>query len=760
MTIARGSTLGPYEILSLIGAGGMGQVYRAKDLKLGRDVAVKVLREELAAHPERLRRFEQEARSASALNHPNIIHIYDIGKHGETPYIAMEFVEGKTLREVLSEEPLPTKKLLQLATQIAEGLAKAHSAGIVHRDLKPENLMVSSDGYVKILDFGLAKLLPQPGIDSEAATITKEGTVAGAVMGTAGYMSPEQVRGEPADHRTDIFSIGCVLYELVCGRRAFSKDTAAEAMTAILKEEPSDLRSLAGDLPPSLTNIVRRCLEKRPEARFQTGQDLAFALRSALLDDSGPIVHATSEEKSIVVLPFENLSPAPDQEYFVDGLTEEIISDLAKVGALRVISRTSAMQLKGTDKDLRTIGRELSVRYVLEGSVRRAGNALRITAQLIDAATDTHLWAEKYRGTLDDVFDIQEKVSRSIVGELELRLTPDEEKKIAERPIEDTQAYECYMRARQEIYRFSDVGFNRALQLIEQGLEIVGDNELLYATMGHAYVEQLLWGQKTDPGDLLEAERCTEKVFALNPDSAHGFNLRAMIHYKKGERIDAARMFKRVLAIDPNNSDALVWLTSLYTRAGQTTPPRPLIQKLLDIDPLSSINHTWMGWINYWETGSTSPPLDAFRRMYETDPHNPYGQWIYSYFLAQAGRSHEAFRLLDLLIDRVPNMAFGRLARFLKAALKGNRDEAIASVSQELESWARWDDVGSSYMADCYALAGDTAQALDWMENAIRLGFINYRHYSLDRFLDGIRDDKRFQQIMERVKYEWEHFEV
>jgi len=516
----------------------------------------------------------------------------------------------------------------------------------------------------------------------------------------------------------------------------------------------------AGDLPALLASIVRRCLEKRPEARFQTGQDLAFALRSALQDDSGPIAHDIPEEKSIVVLPFENLSPDPDQDYFADGLTEEIISDLAKVGALRVISRTSAMQLKGTDKDLRTIGRELSIRYVLEGSVRRAGNALRITAQLIDADTDTHLWAEKYTGTLDDVFDIQEKVSRSIVGELELRLTPDEEERIAERPIEDIRAYECYMRARQEIYRFSDAGFNRALQLIGQALEIVGDNELLYATMGHAYVEQLVWGQKTDPGVLREVERCAEKAFALNPESAHGFNLRAMIHYKKGERVEAARLFKKVLAIDPNNSDALVWLTSLYVRAGQTAPLRPLVQELLDIDPLSSINHTWMGWIGFLETDSTSSLLDSFRRMHEMDPDNPYGLWAYAYYLAQAGRSQEAYELLDLLVRNVPNMAFGRIARFFMAALKGNRGEAIASVSQELENWASWDDLGSWWMADCCALVDEAAQALDWMKNAIRLGFINYPQFSRDRFLDGLRDDERFQRIMERLKYDWEHFEV
>jgi TolB-like protein len=538
------------------------------------------------------------------------------------------------------------------------------------------------------------------------------------------------------------------------------RDTAAEIMTAIMKEEPSDLRALVSDIPLSLADTIRRCLEKNPEARFQTGQDLAFALRSALQDGSGPIVQPAPGEKSIVVLPFANLSPDPENEYFADGLTEEIISDLSQIRSLRVISRTSAIRYKDTDKDVPTIGNELGVTHVLEGSVRKVAENLRITVKLVDAARDAHVWSHKFSGTVEDVFDIQENVSGSIVGELELHLTPDEKKRIAERPIEDVRAYDCFLRARQEIYRFSDAGFSRALELIGRALEIVGDNGLLYATMGHVYAEQLVWGQETDPSHLQEIERCAAKASALNPESAHANNLRAMIHYKRGERVEAARLFKKVLTVDPNNSDALVWLTSLYCRAGQADPQRPLIEKLLEIDPLSSINRTWMGWIEYWETGSTAAPLESFRRMYETDPENPYGLWWYAYLLAQSGQSDEASGFLDRLALRFPNMAFGRIARFFRAALGGNRNEAIESVSPELEGWANWDDGGSSAMADCYALVGEKSRALDWIENSIRLGFVNYPHYSLDRFLDGVRGEERFRQIMERLKHQWERFEV
>ena len=279
MTLQPGTQLGHYEITSLLGSGGMGEVYRAKDHKLGRDVAIKVLREELASDPERLRRFEQEARSASALNHPNIITIHDIGKHEATPYIAMEFVEGKTLREMLADGPLPTKKLLQLATQIAEGLAKAHSAGIIHRDLKPENLMVTSDGYVKILDFGLAKLLPEAvDFGSEEITITKELTRAGVILGTVGYMSPEQASGRPLDHRSDQFSFGSILYEMATGKIAFKRETAAQMLAAIIEGEPEPVAKVNPNVPPHLRVIVERCLEKHPEERYESTRDLAREL--------------------------------------------------------------------------------------------------------------------------------------------------------------------------------------------------------------------------------------------------------------------------------------------------------------------------------------------------------------------------------------------------------------------------------------------------------------------------------------------------
>ena len=392
-----GKSFGHYGVLERLGSGGMGEVYRAKDLKLGRDVAIKVLPEELASDPEPLRRFEQEARAASALNHPNIITIYEIGEYEGTPFIAMEHVEGETLREILAEAPLPTKKLLQIATQIAEGLAKAHAAGIVHRDLKPENLMVRSDGLVKILDFGLAKLTGPPvEIQSETETKTKLGTQVRTILGTVQYMSPEQASGRSVDHRSDQFSLGLILYEMATGKATFKRDTAAATLAAIIEGKAEPMTRLDPSLPGSFRRTVERCLLKEPEGRYASTDELAKELeqardgvggllagvwlrRSAMIAMVGfvaallavvglnlgeirdRLLGGPSGIQSIAVLPLRNVSGDPEQEYFSDGMTEALISNLAKIGALKVISRTSVMRYKGTEKSLPEIARELNV---------------------------------------------------------------------------------------------------------------------------------------------------------------------------------------------------------------------------------------------------------------------------------------------------------------------------------------------------------------------------------------------------------------
>jgi serine/threonine protein kinase len=426
MTLSSGHRLGPYEILSPIGAGGMGEVLKAKDTRLQRTVAVKVLPSELASDAERRSRFEREAHAASALNHPNITTVFDIGEDEGTHYIVMELVEGKTLRELLDEGPLSTDKLLPIATQIAEGLAKAHGAGIVHRDIKPENVMVTDDRLVKILDFGLAKLVPQGSEEgSEAPTETRV-TQQGVFMGTVPYMSPEQAASRRVDYRSDQFSFGSILYEMATGKRAFKKQTVPETLAAIIEEDPEPIRKLNEAVPGELSAILERCLAKDPAGRYESTGDLARELKSVpetlspwrarrrvlwgaaavvvvlLAAAVGPSLKGLWDQltsragpapiESIAVLPLRNLSGDPEQEYFSDGMTEALITDLAKVSGLKVIAPHSAMRYKGTDKPLAEVARELGVDAVVEGSALRAGDTVRIMAQLIDPKTEQALW--------------------------------------------------------------------------------------------------------------------------------------------------------------------------------------------------------------------------------------------------------------------------------------------------------------------------------------------------------------------------------
>jgi serine/threonine protein kinase len=755
-----GQTLGHYRIVEKIGEGGMGEVYRAHDERLDRDVAIKVLHESVAQDADRLARFEREAKAVAKLAHPNILDVYELGDHEGRPFMATELLEGETLRERLGGASLGWRKATEIGAAIAEGLAAAHGAGIIHRDLKPDNVFLTSDGRVKILDFGLARDVAAAAPDETHSPTVSRYTDPGAVMGTAGYMSPEQVCGETVDQRSDIFALGSVLYEMATGRRAFARDTAAETMTAILKEEPSDLRALVSGIPLSLADVVRRCLEKNTEARFQTGQDLAFALRSAIQDGSGPIVQPTPDEKSIVVLPFANLSPDPENEYFADGLTEEIISDLSQIRSLRVISRTSAIRYKNTDKDMSNIGRELNVTHVLEGSVRKAGENLRITAQLVDAARDAHMWAQKYSGTIDDVFDIQEKVSRSIVHELEIRLTPDEDKRIAERPIADVYAYECFLRARHEAFQCREDALDRAIQYLQRALDIVGENALLYSLMGFTYWNRYNISDQMDEAYLDEAERCATKVFALAPGSSHGDRLQAWIAFFRGTQREMVSLAKKASDMNPADPETLFLLCLAYFYCGNAAALQEAIDRLSEIDPLNPLLHVLAAFAPCME-GRMDLALDSARRGYQENPDVPQVQLYYAFYLGMNNRLEEAASVLDHHISQNEGTIFAPFGSMMGSAFRGERADAVKSLTPASRS-KLWKDKEFAWLvADCFALIDEKEEALDWLEHAVELGFINYPLLSKhDPYLENLRADERFKKLMERVKYDWEHFEV
>jgi len=758
-----GRTLAHYRITAAIGAGGMGEVYRATDQKLGREVALKVLPAEMAASPERLERFQREAKALAALDHPGIVTVHSVEEADGVHFFTMQLVEGEPLDRIIPKGGLPGEQLLAIATPLADALAAAHDRGIVHRDLKPANVMVTKEGRVKVLDFGLARVTGSaPGAPADSEVETEMRTREGVVMGTVPYMSPEQVSGRPLDHRTDVFSLGVVLYEMASGRRPFVGGSTAELGSAILRDTPPALTSLRAGLPEELTRIVARCLEKDPGARFQSMKDVRGALH-ALNAGGASAPHASADTKSIVVLPFANLSPDPDTEYFSDGLTDEIITDLSRVRALRVISRSSAMRLKGDARGLAAIGRDLSCRYVLEGSVRRAANSLRITARLVDAPNDVQLWADKYGGTLDDVFDIQERVSRAIVDALEIRLTPQEAAQLVERPIADVRAQESYLRARSEIWSFLPGGLDVAISHLEAALRLIGDNALLYQGLGVAYFQYVNVGAAIGREEefIKKSEWCADKIFALDPESPRGYLVRAALQLCRGEIHGCGRSLRRVLQAFPKDILALqLYAHVLGWLGGKPDAAAPLAARLVDVDPLNAMSLLASVTVPLF-AGRFSEALEPGRRMLALDPVTPVWRSNYVMALSYAQRLDEA-EALTAGIAAEPDSDMGTWWMGLcRAAWRADRAEVLRLADGPYQQVAAWDAEVPWALASAHAAVGAKDEALLWLDRAIERGMINYPFLSEhDRYLDNVRGDARFRELMGRAKREWERFEV
>jgi serine/threonine protein kinase/Tfp pilus assembly protein PilF len=639
--VAAGTRLGPYEIVELIGRGGMGEVFRARDARLGRDVALKLLPSDFRKDANRMRRFEQEARAASSLNHPNILTIYEIGETNGTPFIVTEFIEGETVREQMTGEPMKTLAVLSVAEQVASALTAAHEAGIIHRDIKPENMMVRRDALVKVLDFGVAKLIKPEAIDAESTRRVMVTTSSEAVIGTVPYMSPEQVLGRDVDHRSDLFSVGVVLYEMATGQSPFAGANSSETLDRILNVQPHAISHFNRDVPVELERIVGKCLEKDRDRRYSSARELLADLKNVTRHlDEGVSATATASREtrrgrftfihwlaislllivaiallayrlpfrgapaalspqiaSIAVLPLENLSGDPAQEYFADGMTESLIGNLAGIGALRVISRTSVMHFKGSSKRLPDIARELNVDAVIEGSVQRSGGRVRVTAQLIHAATDTHLWARVYERELTDVLKLQSEVAAEVAREIRIQVTSQERARLTSARSVNPQAHEAYLLGRYHFSNGTPAGWKQAIAYFNRAIQIAPDYAAAYAGLSMAWQQQGGFGA-ADVKDVQSPARIAAlKAIELDEQIAEGHIAIGSISYLYDwDWTRAEEEFRRALELDPGSLDAHTHYGHLLMFVGRDDAAIREGQAAVQLDPLSSSSWASLGW--------------------------------------------------------------------------------------------------------------------------------------------------------------------
>jgi len=605
-----------------------------------------------------------------------------------------------------------------------------------------------------VADFGIARAAGVAG-GAGGGQLTQPGLG----LGTPAYMSPEQAEGERAvDARADQYSLACVMYELLAGQPPFTGPTVMAVLSRQLLDPVPPITTLRPGVPAPMRRAIERALSKVAADRFATVMEFLAAVETP--EPTTLVAPAAALKKGIVVLPFANLSPDPDNAYFADGLMEEVIADLSRVRALTVISRTSSAKLKDTGWDLRRIGRELNVRYALEGSVRRAGPALRITAQLIDIETDEHLWAEKYAGTVDDVFDLQEQLSRKIVEALRITLTPPEDQEIAARPIADVRAYEYYQRARQEYYRYTSEGMAAARALAEHGLAVAGPNEALYGMLGTVYAWSpvvLLGGDEETM--LREAESCARKAFELNPRSAQGLSIMGQVAYRRGQPGEAVRLLTQACTADPNNPDAMHQLGGAYLLGGRIGPMREVCTRLVELDPLTPSNHCLLG-LSYSLGGNPAGALPAHRRAVELDPKSTICRLCAGVALTLAGHQEEAGEQFDWLERQPAEDHLARVGVRFVAGLRGDRTAVLAPLDGAERAMAESDEYWSYLMASAYALVGEENQALSWMEHTVRVrGWIDYVYFTRhDRFLEGLRRTRRFEELMGEARERYERF--
>ena len=792
-TLAPKTRLGRYEIRSHIGAGGMGEVYLAQDTELERSVALKVLSADTASDEQRMRRFIHEAKTVSALNHPNIITIHEIGHAGDVQFMVTEFVKGITLRDHMKSVRMKLGEVLDAAMQVASALAVAHGAGIVHRDIKPENIMLRSDGYLKVLDFGLAKLSEPIQIDPEAKTKALFKTDPGMIMGTFRYMSPEHARGHELDGGTDMWSLGVVLYEMIADRYPFEGSTATDVLASILMVEPQPLTEYRPRIPEELNRIVMKALAKDKEKRYQSASDLLIDLRllkhrldvesgrerithpvkASITRSTGPVrVKTQGEHKSrsrtarlpksnlsrrqshkaidsLAILPLMNTSDDPEREYLSDGITESIINTLSQIPNVKVMARSTVFRYKGREVDPQEVGSALNVRAVLTGKVLQLGQNLIIKAELVDVADGSQLWGEQYNRKPADILAIQEEISREITEKLRLKLSGEQKKRLEKRHTENTKAYQLYLKGRYFWNKRTEEGLKKGIEFFNQAVEVDPVYALAYVGLADSYNMLATYNLSPPHAVLGRAKAAAEKALEIDDQLAEAHTSLAKVRADYDWDWSAAEQeFKRALELNPNYATTYHWYAVHLMAMGQFEQATAEIKRAQQLDPLSLSIDASMGLPFYW-LRRYDQAIEQFRRTLELDLTFALAHVLLGQAYAQKGMFEEALVELHWAreLDDTPRV---RAILGYTFAVAGRGSEA-AKILSELQELASHKYVSPYFRVLICTGLGEREQALEWLETAYEERSEWLVWLRVDPKLDSLRSEPRFADLVRRV---------